>query len=316
MSNHQKIAFLVSDKLGDSLLLLPLARNLVRNGYQLTIFGRHVHALAPWLPGLEVRPVPLDGVAGLTTFDRVFQMDIEQPVAIDPHNHPLPLDSLTLWLRQQPAQSRLFLQETREFAKVTYGIEDWSDACGLHTHQPELSRQNHRRIVIHPTAGTPERYWSASRFIELARRLSRDGYDVAFVVEEREAQTWRMQTEGQPFTVNHFESLQALGNFIHESGYFIGNDSGIGHLASALGVPTVTISHRPRNMNRWRPQWAPGVIVPHLWLPLRSWRRKYWRFAVTVGAVERSLRQLQNRETGSDRPDASLPTGLVGATAD
>lgn len=316
MNNNQKIAFLISDKLGDSLLLLPLARNLVRNGYQLTLFGRHVHALAPWLPGLEIRPIPPEGVAGLTTFNRVFQMDIDQPLAIDPQYPLRPLDSLTVWLHQQPAQSRLFLEESRAFAKAVYGIEDWSDSCSLLPHHPERSRQNRRRVVIHPTAGTPERYWSATRFIELARRLTRDGYDVAFVVEERDAQIWHAATQEQPCTVNYFESLQALGNFIHESGYFIGNDSGIGHLASALGVPTVTISHRPRNMKRWRPQWAPGIIVPHIWLPLRTWRRKYWRFAVTVGAVERSLRRLQKMETGSDRPDESLPTGLAGAAAD
>lgn len=316
MNNNQKIAFLVSDKLGDSLLLLPLARNLVRSGYQLTLFGRHVHALASWLPGLEILPVPPDGVAGLTTFDRVFQMDIDQPIVIDPHNPPRPLDSLTLWLRQQAAQSRLFLEESRAFAKAIYGIEDWSDSCGLLAPHPERSRQNRRRVVIHPTAGTPERYWSAARFLELARRLTRKGYDVAFIVEERDAHTWHAATQGQSFTVNYFESLHELGEFIHESAYFIGNDSGIGHLASALGVPTVTISHRPRNMSRWRPQWASGVIVPHLWLPLRAWRRKYWRFAVTVGAVERSLRRLQKMEPGSDRPDESLPTGLAGAAAD
>ncbi|ETF00966.1 hypothetical protein W822_20795 [Advenella kashmirensis W13003] len=275
-----------------------------------------MHALAPWLPGLEVRPVPLDGVAGLTTFDRVFQMDIDQPVAIDPQAPSPPFDSLTLWLHQQPAQSRLFLEESRAFAKSVYHIEDWSDSCSLQPHHPERSRQNRRRVVIHPTAGTPERYWSAARFLELARRLTRVGYDVAFVVEERDAQTWRQAAQGQPFTVNYFESLQELGAFIHESGYFVGNDSGVGHLASALGVPTVTISHRPRNMNRWRPQWAPGIIVPHVWLPLRAWRRKYWRLAVTVGAVERSLRRLQKMETGNDRPDETLSTGLAGATAD
>lgn len=315
MGTSEHIAFLVSNKLGDSLLLLPLARNLVRCGHRVTVFGRQVHALAIWLPGIEIRPVPADGVAALTEFDSVFQMDLDQPIALDPHNCPLPLRSLTVWLRQQPVQPRLFLDELRHFAKAVYGIEDWADACGLTPLHPERWRQNRRRIVIHPTAGSAERYWSDAKFIALARRLCHEGYNVHFIVEEREAAAWQAAAKEQPFTVNHFESLQALGDFIHESGYLIGNDSGLGHLASALGVPTVTISHRPRNMLRWRPQWAPGIIVPHLWLPLRAWRRKYWRFAVTVAAVRRSLRQLQQREAREHRSNVAVPPELVEAVA-
>jgi len=315
MSASQHIAFLVSNKLGDSLLLLPLAHNLVRNGHQVTVFGRQVHALAAWLPGLEVRPIPSEGVAALTEFDSIFQMDVDQPIVLDPHNCPRPLQSLTIWLHQNPVPSRLFLDELRQFAQAVYGIEDWSDACELVPQHPECWRQNRKRIVIHPTAGTAERYWSDSKFIQLAQRLYRDGYDVHFVVEEREAPAWQAAAKGHAFTVNHFESLQALGDFIHESGYMIGNDSGIGHLASALGVPTVTISHRPRNMLRWRPQWAAGVIVPHLWLPLRAWRRKYWRLAVTVSAVTRSLRQLQKQEARKVQPDRSAAPKLDEAVA-
>lgn len=315
MSASEHIAFLVSNKLGDSLLLLPLAHNLLRKGHRVTVFGRQVHALAAWLPGLEVRPIPSEGLAALTEFDSIFQMDVDQPLMLDPHNCPRPLQSLTIWLHQNPVRSTLFLDELRQFALAVYGIEDWSDACELVPLHPERGRQNSKRIVIHPTAGTAERYWSDARFIQLAQRLSRDGYDVHFVVEEREAAAWQAAAKGQPFTVNQFASLQALGEFIHESGYMIGNDSGIGHLASALGVPTVTISHRPRNMLRWRPQWAAGVIVPHLWLPLRAWRRKYWRFAVTVPAVMRSLRQLQKQEARSDRPNAAAAPKPGGAVA-
>lgn len=313
MKTSEHIAFLVSNKLGDSLLLLPLAHNLVRHGYQVTVFGKHVQALAAWLPALAVSPLPSEGVAALAQFDRIFQMDMDQPLALHVESLPCPVDSLTAWLRQQPPSPRLFLDELRHFAQVTYGIDDWSDACGLATERPERLREHARRIVIHPAAGTAERYWSAAKFIKLARRLSRDGYDVAFVVEGNEAATWQAAAQAEPFAAHQFESLQALGNFIHESGYLIGNDSGIGHLASALGVPTVTISHRVRNMTRWRPQWAPGVIVPHLWLPLRSWRRKHWRTAVTVGAVERSLRRLQSMSSHNEQANAPVVAGMAKA---
>ncbi len=316
MKTPEHIAFLVSNKLGDSLLLLPLAHNLMAHGYEVTVFGRHAYALSAWLPGLRVQPIPNDGVAALSNFDRIFQMDLDQPLTLDPDQSELTVDSLTVWLRKQPPKPLLFLEELRQFAQHVYGINSWSNDCHLYTERPDRLRHNSKRIVIHPTAGTPERYWSAEKFVRLAQRLCQKGYEVSFVVEKSDAESWVAASQGQPFDLRYFDSLLALGNFIHESAYVIGNDSGIGHLASALGVPTITICNRPRNLIRWRPQWAPGVIVPHLWLPLRTWRRKYWRFAVTVGAVERSLRKIQRIPARTTTNGPSIEPAVPAAVGD
>ncbi len=72
----------------------------------------------------------------------------------------------------------------------------------------------------------------------------------------------------------------------------IGSDSGVGHLASACGVPTVTICERMRNMRRWKPAWAEAVVAQPVWLPLRSLRRRYWKEATTVNRVLRAFHQL------------------------
>ncbi|HEX4124552.1 MAG TPA: glycosyltransferase family 9 protein, partial [Tepidisphaeraceae bacterium] len=50
-----------------------------------------------------------------------------------------------------------------------------------------------------------------------------------------------------------------LGEVIRSAGVFIGNDSGPGHVAGILGVPTVSI-FGPGNTTGWRPL-GPRVTV-------------------------------------------------------
>jgi ADP-heptose:LPS heptosyltransferase len=42
---------------------------------------------------------------------------------------------------------------------------------------------------------------------------------------------------------------------------FIGNDSGLGQLASNVGTPTITLFTLPRRAMRWQPCWAPAIAV-------------------------------------------------------
>ncbi|HBS81372.1 MAG TPA: hypothetical protein DD989_22385, partial [Pseudomonas sp.] len=44
--------------LGDSLIYLVIARNLVRAGYSVTMLSNHLAHFADWLPGLEMLPFP------------------------------------------------------------------------------------------------------------------------------------------------------------------------------------------------------------------------------------------------------------------
>jgi hypothetical protein len=86
-----------------------------------------------------------------------------------------------------------------------------------------------------------------------------------------------------------FSGLSELAAFVCESGYMIGNDSGIGHLASCLGLPTVTICRNEQSVRFWRPAWAPGrIITPSKWIPnvkgLRL-RDKHWKKWISVNKV-------------------------------
>jgi ADP-heptose:LPS heptosyltransferase len=93
-----------------------------------------------------------------------------------------------------------------------------------------------------------------------------------------------------------FPSLNLLAHFIYESGYLIGNDSGLGHLASALGIPTLTLCRRKAWANMWAPSFSKGVVVtPQSWIPnirgLRL-RDRYWKKFISVSMAERAFEKL------------------------
>ena len=78
------------------------------------------------------------------------------------------------------------------------------------------------RVVIHTGAAQSVRRWPAERFAALAARLRTAGWEVVMLDD-----SWR--------------DLEALLDALAGAARFIGNDSGPGHLAALLGVPTFTI---------------------------------------------------------------------------
>ena len=97
---------------------------------------------------------------------------------------------------------------------------------------PTTSRTG-RHIVIHTGAGQPVREWPLDRFEVLAGQLRAAGWQVTLLD-------------------NSHRDLDALLHTLATADRFIGNDSGPGHLAALLGVPTFTL---------FGPQ-LPGLFAP------------------------------------------------------
>ena len=95
-----------------------------------------------------------------------------------------------------------------------------------------------------------------------------------------------------------FLNLSDLAGFIYESGWMIGNDSGIGHLASCLGIKTLTIARNHKTSSFWRPSWSMGIVVhPPIWIPNIKgirWRDKQWQKWISVGQAVRAFKHLIN----------------------
>jgi hypothetical protein len=300
----RRIALVLSARLGDSLLMMSLANNLARAGRDVTVFSAQISRLARWCPQLDIRPVPTAerAAAELADFDVVVQMHADRPLprgAIQQGRFAC----FDEWRARAAARLRehgrpALVGELGLYAHDVFGVAAWDDRNGL-TPPPGLRHRTHRhRVVIHPTAGSPEGCWPRAKYEKLAQALARRGLQPEFVVEQHERAAWLDGADPHAFRFVDAPSLDALAAYLYESGWFIGSDSGVGHLASTCGIPTVTITERLRNMRRWKPAWAEAEVVRPLWLPGNALRRRFWRAATTVRRVLRAFDTLRARVDG------------------
>lgn len=110
-------------------------------------------------------------------------------------------------------------------------------------------------IVIHPGGGSPAKCWPLAKFIELAAALKAAGRGVRFVIGEVEQERWPAADIAALREVADVDSLASLTDLLDRlksASTFVGNDSGPGHIAGILGVPTVSL-FGSTDPTRWRP---------------------------------------------------------------
>ena len=98
-------------------------------------------------------------------------------------------------------------------------------------------------ILMHPFSGWEFRSWNLTRFVELADRVVAElGKDVLMVCEAADGERTKKAVERRS-GIHVRDSLTAaeLAVALKESSLFVGNDSGLLHLAAGLGVPHVGI---------------------------------------------------------------------------
>jgi len=95
--------------------------------------------------------------------------------------------------------------------------------------------------VIHPGAGAPAKCWPVENFLALAGRMDRP---VVFVLGPVEADRWAdrtIQDLAAQVPLAICPPLTALAGMLAGAEVFVGNDSGVSHLAAAVGAPTVAL---------------------------------------------------------------------------
>ncbi|MSU47592.1 MAG: hypothetical protein EXS37_00590 [Opitutus sp.] len=143
------------------------------------------------------------------------------------------------------------LSEGKPLPKRPHRAEHWralAESLGWSLLESSPTARPGRRIVIHTGAGHAVRRWPAERFAELAARLRAAGRDVVVVDDT-------------------LSDLDRLIETLMSADRFIGNDSGPGHLAALLGVPTFTV-FGPQLPELFAPQhpsaaWQEGAPCPY-----------------------------------------------------
>jgi heptosyltransferase III len=116
--------------------------------------------------------------------------------------------------------------------------------------------------IIHPFASNPAKRWPMQQFEELAELMEADHMNVKWC---------RGPEEALP-RAYFVENLYELGAGIATAAVFIGNDSGISHLAAAVGTPVVAL-FGPTDPSIWSPRGLTETAT----LPLESSAAEVYR---------------------------------------
>ncbi|MBS0660955.1 MAG: glycosyltransferase family 9 protein [Verrucomicrobia bacterium] len=128
--------------------------------------------------------------------------------------------------------------------------------CAVHD-QAELTLRTGRWFAVHPGSGSPRKNWPAARWVELLRQLLQADPGLRLLVlggEADEAALAEVVAGLPPARVQmaaHRPLLEVAG-LLAACERFLGHDSGLGHLAAALGRPALQL-FGPSDATVWAP---------------------------------------------------------------
>jgi ADP-heptose:LPS heptosyltransferase len=277
-----KIAVVTASGIGDGLILHIASHNLVQMEHEVITFNDHLAGFGEWFRGYSFSNQPLL----FAQFDAVILQHDNSPKAKQIRALDLPV--YTFYGSHQVSKHGA-LRDTDYVANpnqtmvdnITKAMEKWFGVASKENGMTPLAGLVHRkypsRVAIHTTSGAREKNWPQEKFYHVAKKLQNMGYDPVFINEPG----------GRPI----FASLEDLASFIYESGAFLGNDSGPGHIASYLKIPSLIIGKEEKQMRLWRPGWmAPEVLTPPAWSAHWKWTRNKWKHFITTRSVIKTLK--------------------------
>ena len=99
--------------------------------------------------------------------------------------------------------------------------------------------------AIHPGSGSSHKNWPLEQFLDVAQELlagkkAQPIFILGPVEQETSAGTVKM-IESRGFPILRNMTLPVLAGILSFCAGYLGNDSGVSHLAAALGLPTVVL---------------------------------------------------------------------------
>jgi hypothetical protein len=246
--------------IGDFLMCCPTLIRLAEDG-PVELLGRPERLRLAVAGGIATAAHDIDGVG----FESVFgnpNRRLRQFLS--------PIDRVIVWMKDageiKRGIRRCGISDVRAFQGIppdgwnAHASKYYMDCLGFPAAPPlRLSiaaAKSTKDVIIHPGSGSRKKNWPFERLSELAQALVDKGRSVWWCTGPAE--------EDVPLPENDHvlqtESLEALARYLSAAHLYIGNDSGISHLAAAVGCRTVVI-FGPTDPGVWAPQGANVIVV-------------------------------------------------------
>jgi predicted lipopolysaccharide heptosyltransferase III len=178
------------------------------------------------------------------------------------HNHQAP-SPLLLWQQQKThsVEQQLALLgwtgvPVTDRPRTSLGISPKAaETVARLLNEARLREQN--IAMIHPAAAFATKQWAVEKFARVVEFLAERGFtSVAIAAPNEQELLEQLRSETSVNVVTFALSLPEVTALAARSQLFIGNDSGIAHIAAAVGTPSVVV-FGSSNIAHWRP-WNSG----------------------------------------------------------
>jgi ADP-heptose:LPS heptosyltransferase len=175
------------------------------------------------------------------------------------HIHPFPVVNETIHLTDhllgQFSRWGLPIPELNPRLRLKGSDQDWGrdfwESKGL------TLEERANVVILHPGSGSKRKVWPLDRFLSLAHILQ-DRFSSKILIILGPAERPEIETAFEGLDPNRFIqvkgfSLLQVASVMEGCRLFIGNDSGVSHLASALRIPTIAL-FGPTDPRVWSPR--------------------------------------------------------------
>src|SRR3972149_5411890 len=292
---EKKAAVIPSTGMGEALLMMVASHALFKRGYEVTTYHPKLSELQEWFVGHRFAPAASLDILQKNDLIILQNNNSLEVASLFKARLSKELSTLSLFYptykegKHPPlsSQDRVFDGKktmVENIAEATASLFDEKKSSidnGLIVLPSLTHRLHRRRVAIQPISTDLKRTWLFSSFLKVARKLKKEHFQPVFILtpQEREHPIWKESGIEIPF----FKTLSELAAYVYESGFVIGNDSLLPHLASNLNIPHLVIGHLEDHMRLWRPGWLQGkVLLPSPWIPnvkffrLRDRRWQQW----------------------------------------
>lgn len=248
----KNVAVICSEKVSDGLMMMVASHRLLIQGSNVITFHNRLDELSLWFQfhSFACKPAFENLEKELSSFDFIILQYDASPYAKEiirlfshkarpilsifypiysKYTHP----PLTPW-------DRVFNKHLPMVENIALAISsllqlrDHSKNNGLLPPPHLLHRKYNKRVAILPSKTVPKKYDA------IAREVAKLGFDPLFV---------------EP------SDLCLGASLIFESGYFIGPESDLCHLASNLQIPSLVVSGNKKPLCLWRPGWLRSCFL-------------------------------------------------------
>ncbi len=249
--------------LGDSLLIYPVLEILTKKGYEVTVWGNPEYFRIAEKTGfckkatfykpkeefaLKIIFSQNREICGTPKGTRLFGDLLSSDSSI--YINPVPEEQIWIveyYLKELGLQNEKF-SKTLPLALQPSVIQGSKKPCGLFKIQGlKFKVQDSKLCIVHPGSGSKKKNPDLNFFFKLEQILKDYGFEILYLLGPAEVELIKIFKNSI-----YIEEPLEIAKTLIKANLYIGLDSGVSHLSSYLGIPSIVI-FGPTNPEVWHP---------------------------------------------------------------